>query len=164
MSGQVEGPGAGDRIASVAVSGDRYLSEAEQLDPVRGDGISPAVRRGEGPADVFPPPAVQCPEPPDHSPPDEAGQAVQGVLAHCMLEVVSPAAHDLIEPDQHVPEFPLRFLVRQGTDLCLQRPDGPVADEGVDVPVARPPLAFPLDAEAEEVEPLAHVRDAGLGW
>src|ERR1700722_16247697 len=51
----------------------------------------------------------------------------------------------------------------QGTDLCLQRPDGPVVDEGVDVVLARSPLAAPLDAEPKETEPLAHVRHAGLG-
>jgi hypothetical protein len=106
---------------------------------------------------------MQRPQPPDHAPPHELVQRVEGVFGHRVLEVVGPAAHDLVEPDQHVPGILLRRLVRQGTDLGLQRPDRPVGDEGVDVPLVRPPLAFPLDAEAEEVEPVAHVHHLGLG-
>src|SRR5947207_7853366 len=61
-SGVVEGPGAGDRAAAVAVPGDRHGFEVEQLDPVCRDWLPPPVWGGEGPADVFPPPAVQRPE------------------------------------------------------------------------------------------------------
>src|SRR5262245_34556666 len=45
--------------------------------------------------------------------------------------VARPAAHDLVEPDQHAGWILLRVPVGQGTDLCLQRPDRPVGDEGV---------------------------------
>src|SRR5665647_3938932 len=65
---------------------------------------------------------------------------MQGVLTHRVPEVVGPAAHDLIEPDQHVPGILLRRPVGQGTDLGLQRPDRPVRDEGVDVPLVVPYL------------------------
>src|SRR5262249_44610793 len=139
------------------VPGDRPALQVAPLYPVCRDRLPPPGGGGEGPADVFPPPAVQRPEPPDHPPPGEVSQVAQGVLAHRMLEVVSPAAHDLVEADQHVPEVLLRRPVRQGTDLGLQRPDGPVGDEGVDVPLVRASLAFPLDAEPKEVERLAHV-------
>ena len=53
---------------------------------------------------------------------------------------------------------------RQGTNFVLQRPDGPVGDEGVDVPLGRSSLAAPLDAKPKEVEPVAHVHDLGLGF
>jgi hypothetical protein len=46
-----------------------------------------------------------------------------------------------------------------GPDLRLQRPDGPVIDEGVDVPLVRCPLAAPLEAEPQEGEALAEAHD-----
>ncbi len=63
----------------------------------------------------------------------------------------------------HVPGWLMRQPVCQGTDLVLQGPDGPVGDEGIHVPLVRASLAFPLEAEPKEVEPFAHVHDAGLG-
>ena len=86
-SGVVGDPGAGDLAAAVALPGDRDGFQVEQLDPVRRDRLPPPLGSGEGPADVFPPPSVQRPEPPDHPPPGEVGQVAQGVLAHCVLEV-----------------------------------------------------------------------------
>jgi hypothetical protein len=90
-------------------------------------------------------------------------EGVHGVFADRVFEVVGPAAHDLVEPDQHDSGWVLRQPARQGTDLVLQRPDGPVGNEGVDVPLVRASLAAPPDAEPEEVERLAHVHDPGLG-
>src|SRR5437763_15239820 len=81
-SGVVEDPGAGDRAAAVAVPGDRHGFQVEQLDLACRDRLPPPLRGGEGPADVLPAPAVQRPEPPDHSPPGEVRQVAQGVLAH----------------------------------------------------------------------------------
>ena len=62
-----------------------------------------------------------------------------------------------------VREILLRRPVGQGTDLRLHRPDRPVGDEGVDVPLVRSSLASPLDVEPKEVEPVAHVHHLGLG-
>jgi hypothetical protein len=50
-----------------------------------------------------------------------------------------------------------------GYALSPSRPGGSLGDEGVDVPLVRPSFAFPLDVEAEEVEPIGHVHDPGLG-
>src|SRR5690348_589864 len=35
---------------------------------------------------------------------------------------VRPSAHDLVEPDQHVPEWLLQQPAGEGTDLVLHRP------------------------------------------
>src|SRR6478672_220083 len=56
-----EGPGIGDGVAAVAISGDRYRCRVEQGDPVRLDRFPPSVGGGEPAADVLPPPAMQCP-------------------------------------------------------------------------------------------------------
>jgi hypothetical protein len=93
-------------------------------------------------------PAVQLPEPTNHPVPHEVLQGVHGVFGYCMPEVVRPAAHDLVQPDQHGPGWLLRQSARQGTNFVLQRPDGPVGDEGVDVPLGRSSLAAPLDTKA----------------
>src|ERR1035437_4140402 len=58
--------------------------------------------------------------------------------------------------------FPYTTLFRSGTNFRLQRPDGPISDEGVDVPLVRPSFAFPLDVEAEEIEPVTHVHHLSL--
>ena len=131
--------------------------------PSADERFPPPVGVGELAAEVRPRPAVQCPQPPGHPPPHEVAQGAEGVFADGMPEVVGPAAQDLVEPDQHGPWIVLRCPVRQGTDLRLHRPDGPVGDEGVDVPLVRSTFAVPLDAEAQEVEPIAHVHDPGLG-
>jgi hypothetical protein len=105
---------------------------------------------------------VQLHLPLDHSPPRQGGEFAEDVLADRMFEVVGPAAHDQAEPDQHVPEVLLRRPACKGADLVLQLPDGPVSDEGVDVPLVRSVFAAPLDVEPEEVEPLTHVHDLRL--
>src|SRR5215213_5129450 len=76
--------------------------------------------------------------------------------------LVRPAVHDLVEPGQHEPEVLLRCPVCEGTNLGLQRADRALADEGVDVLLVRSPFAFPLDAEPEEVEPVAQVHYLGF--
>ena len=48
----------------------------------------------------------------------------------------------------------------QVAHLLFQRPDRPVGDKGVDIPLARASLAAPLDVEPQEVEPLTHLLDA----
>lgn len=53
-------------------------------------------------------------------------------------------------------------LFVRATDLVLQLPDGPVSDEGVDVPLVRSSFAAPLDAEPQEVEPVGHVHHLRL--
>jgi hypothetical protein len=57
-------------------------------------------------------------------------------VADCALEVGGPAAHELVEPDQHEPGRLLRCPAGQGTDLVRHRSDRPLGDEGVDVPLA----------------------------
>jgi hypothetical protein len=37
-------------------------------------------------------------------PPRERLEVAEGALRNGMLEVVGPAAHDLVDPDQHGPE------------------------------------------------------------
>ncbi len=49
----------------------------------------------------------------------------------------------------------------QDTDFRLQRPDGPVTDEGVDEPFVRAPLATPLDVEPQEIDPLGEEPHLG---
>jgi len=113
-------------------------------------------------ADLSPVPAVPGPEHVDQSPPGEGVQLAEGPFGDGVFEVVGPASHQLPESGQDRCEGPLRCLVCQGTYPCLQRREGPVGDEGVDVPLVRPPLALPPDAEGEEVEPVGHVHHPGL--
>lgn len=106
---------------------------------------------------------MQLLEPPQHPPVDEVAQVVQGVAAHGMSEVVHPSSKDLVDPDQDGPGVGLGHAMCQGTDLGLHRFEGPVGDEGIDVPLVRSSLAAPLDVEPQEVEPLAHVHYPCLG-
>jgi hypothetical protein len=46
--------------------------------------------------------------------------------------------------------------------LAFNEPDRALADEGIDVLLVRSPFAFPLDAEPEEVEPVAQVHYLGF--
>ena len=43
-------------------------------------------------------------QPPGYPMPHEVGQGREGVFADGVTEVGGPAAHDLVEPDQHGPE------------------------------------------------------------
>ncbi len=122
--------GDGDRVASLPVPGDRHRFEVEQLRPVRRDRSPPSIGGGEPAAHLLPRPAMQRPQPTDDAPPHEVGQRMQGLFGNRLLEVVGPAADDLVEPDQRVPGVLLRRPIRHGTNLGLQRPDRPVADEG----------------------------------
>ncbi len=80
------------------------------------------------------------------------------MTAHGVPEGVHPSAKDLVDPDQDGPGVGLRHSMCQGTNFGLHRFEGPVGDEGVHVPLVRSPLAAPLDAEPQKVEPLAHVH------
>jgi hypothetical protein len=57
----------------------------------------------------------------------------------------------------------LRDPVGQPTNLRLDRPERPIGDECVEVPLVRSPFTFPPDMEAEEVEPITHMHDPRLG-
>jgi len=98
----------------------------------------------------------------DHPLPHIVLQRGEPVFRHGMLEVVGPAAQNLVEPHDHVLQTQLRLPMGQGTDFRLQRPDGPVADERVDVPLVRASLATPPDVESQEVDPVAEVSHAGF--
>ncbi len=158
------GPGAGDLATAVAVPGDRYRVDPPQLGLPAGDRQPPPCGGGVPSTELLPSPVVPLHQHAGHPSPGVVIQHAEGLFRDRVPEVSGPAVHDQVEPGQHVSQVLLRCPAGQGTDLGLQRPDGPVGDEGIDVPLVCPSLALPLDAEAEEVEPLAHVHHPGLGW
>ena len=87
-----QNPGIGDLGAATPVSGDRDLGEVEQLDP-----HSPRVAPGGccGRCGVGGRPSISSGA--DHPVPHEVFHGAHGVFSDCMLEVVRPAAHDLVE-------------------------------------------------------------------
>src|SRR3954447_15154554 len=97
-------PGVGDLVSSVAIPPDRYRFGVEQFDPVRADRFPPAGVVGEPATDVLPPPAMPGPHHPHDPPPGVALELAEGALCDGVLEVVGPAARDLVDPDQHGPE------------------------------------------------------------
>ena len=155
-------PRCGDLVAPVAVPADPGRRDRVQLDLICRDWMPPAGWVGESSADVVPSPVMPHPQHADDSPPGEVVQHAEDVFGDGIFEVVRPAVHDLVEPGQHEPEVLLRCPVCEGTNLGLQRPDRAFADEGVDVLLVRPSFAFPLDAEPEEVEPVAQVDYLGF--
>jgi hypothetical protein len=80
----------------------------------------------------------------------EVVQHVEDALRDGVLEVAGPPVRDHVDAGQHVSEVFLRCPVRERADLRLHRPDRPGGDEGVDIPLARAPLALPLEAVAGE--------------
>src|SRR5439155_12697798 len=123
----------------------------------------PPGRGGEPAAECLPPPAMPLPQPPDHSPVDEVPEMAEDVFADGMPEVVGPAAQDLVDPADHGAHVGLTNTMCQGTDLRLHRPKWTVGDERVYVPLVRASLAFPLDAETQEVESVRHMHHPRLG-
>src|SRR5437763_15856600 len=87
----------------------------------------------------------------------------EDVFADGMPEVVGPAAQDLVDPADHGAHVGLTNTMCQGTDLRLHRPKWTVGDERVYVPLVRASLAFPLDAETQEVESVRHMHHPRLG-